>query len=561
MGRHGNGFIGNLGRTIATIATFTTFTTFFSSPIQAAETVVVQVASIRRTISLAELQTYAETGNASPNLREIGRYLSAAQQQQILQSLKTPIPIGVRELRSLLDTQLGEGIASSFASATGRKDAVGALDVEVGLVLGANNPQGLTIPSFIAAYPRQTLEIDLNQAYRVVSGLNAPFWRTQRFMAAITPRLAATPPATAFPFDPTQPGNAQVQVLSLKLDDRDSPSETLRDRNRTIPVDVYWSDAASFNKPVVVFSHGLGSVKIDMQYLARHLASHGYIVAALEHPGSNETHVRNVLKGKAPLLDPEEFLDRPKDISFVLTELAKLNQRNADLKGKVNSDRALVIGYSLGGATALSIAGGELQLENLKKFCQENKDFVAGNLGIGAQCLAQKLPENRYNLRDERVKAVISLNPTTSLLFGETGLSKISVPTLVVSSSADKTTPALTEQIATFPKIPNPKWLVGFVGATHLSIKDPQTTMDQAGQPSTIYTGGEIVGERSVEVRNYVKAIALSMAAQLTDDAQKYSIFLTPDYAQFSSTQNIPIRLIREIPPDVLPLINQALQP
>lgn len=550
MGRNGNGFIGNLGRTIATIATFTTF---FSSPIQAAETVVVQVASIRRTISLAELQTYAETGNASPNLREIGRYLSAAQQQQILQSLKTPIPIGVRELRSLLDTQLGEGIARSLASATGRKDAVGALDVQVGLVLGANNPQGLTIPTFIAAYPRQTLEIDLNQAYRVVSGLNAPFWRTQRFMAAISPRLAATPPATAFPFDPTQMGNAQVQVLSLKLADRD--------RNRTIPMDVYWSSEASFNKPVVVFSHGLGSVKIDMQYLARHLASHGYVVAALEHPGSNETHVRNVLKGKAPLLDPEEFLDRPQDISFVLNELAKLNQRNADLKGKVNSDRALVVGYSLGGATALSIAGGELQLENLKKFCQENQDFVAGNLGIGAQCLAQKLPENRYNLRDERVKAVISLNPTTSLLFGETGLSKIAVPTLVVSSSADKTTPALTEQIATFPKIPNPKWLVGFVGATHLSIKDPQTTMDQAGQPSTIYTGGEIVGERSGEVRNYVKAIALSMAAQLTDDAQKYSIFLTPDYAQFSSTQNIPIRLIREIPPDVLPLIHQALQP
>ncbi|BAZ12377.1 hypothetical protein NIES4071_42080 [Calothrix sp. NIES-4071] len=62
---------------------------------------------------------------------------------------------------------------------------------------------------------------------------------------------------------------------------------------------------------------------------------------------------------------------------------------------------------------------------------------------------------------------MIAFNPTTSLLFGDTGLSKVEVPTLILAASADKTTPALTEQVLGFDKLPNPKSLVGIVGATH----------------------------------------------------------------------------------------------
>jgi predicted dienelactone hydrolase len=185
---------------------------------------------------------------------------------------------------------------------------------------------------------------------------------------------------------------------------------------------------------------------------------------------------------------------------------------------------------------------------------------VALSLGENAQCFAKSLPEDRYQLRDSRVKAAIALSPITSLIFGETGLTKVVVPTLIAGSSADKTAPALTEQIIGFDKMPSPKWLVGFVGGTHLSVKDPSTTMDQAGQPDTLYTGGEIVGEQAVDVRNYVKAIALAMAAQLTNDAAKYSIFLTPKYAQFASTDRFPIRLVTEIPPQAEVILQDFVQ-
>jgi predicted dienelactone hydrolase len=83
--------------------------------------------------------------------------------------------------------------------------------------------------------------------------------------------------------------------------------------------------------------------------------------------------------------------------------------------------------------------------------------------------------------------------------------------------------------------------------------------MDQAGQPDTLYTGGEIVGEEAVDVRNYVKAITLAMAAQLTGEAAQYSIFLTPEYAQFASTERFPIRLVTEIPPEAEVIVQEFI--
>lgn len=522
----------------------------WSNAAQAAQTIVVRRGSFTDTIQLADLKIVAETGSVPRNLENLARILTPQQRSQVEAALQAKFKIDPVAASNVLNSEYGNNLAIALASTTSKADRLSVQAVKTGLILGARNPEGLSLLSFIEAYPRPRLEIDLDRAFRVVGNFNAAFWQTQAFMAAIAPQLAPRRPTITLPFDPTQPGSAEVQVLKLTLNDQE--------RRRDIPVDLYWSSVASPDKPVIVFSHGLGSVRTDMRYLAEHLASYGYVVAALEHPGSNETHIRKALQLKAPLLQAEEFLNRPQDISFVLDQLNILNQTSEPLQGKLATDRAMVVGYSLGGTTALSIAGAELQLERLRERCPGN--ILALSLGETAQCFAKDLPENRYQLRDPRVKAAIALSPITSLLFGETGLSQVAVPTLMLASSADKTAPALTEQIVGFEQIPQPKWLVGIVGGTHLSVKDPSTTIDQAGQPDTLYTGGEIVGEAVVDVHNYVKAITLAMAAQLTDDADQYTLFLTPDYAQYASTQAFPLRLIREIPPDGEAIIQNFVQ-
>jgi predicted dienelactone hydrolase len=185
--------------------------------------------------------------------------------------------------------------------------------------------------------------------------LNGAFIRTQRFMFGLSPQVNPKDIKVAYSLDPTQAGSAQVQTLKLNFNDQK--------RQRQIPLDVYFSTAATANKPVIVFSHGFGSVRTDLRYLAEHLASRGYVVAALEHPGSNETASKAVKQNKNQLVAPQEFLDRPRDISFILDELEKLNQTaNNPLQGKLATNNVMVVGYSFGGGTALALAGGELQI-------------------------------------------------------------------------------------------------------------------------------------------------------------------------------------------------------
>ncbi|BBD69337.1 hypothetical protein NIES4072_33370 [Nostoc commune NIES-4072] len=531
-----------------------------NTPAIAADTVVVRLGLFTETISLAELQKAAKTGELPGSLQPYAKRLSEEQRRFFLGALGMSIPMDVVTVSRLVNTQIGTTILSDFATALARKDKAGVQALRAGLVLGSTAPQGLSILSFIAAYPSKRLEIDLPKAFIVARSLNTAFWRTQQFMLALTrsglsldiaPRIDTITPQIAYPFDPSQPGTAQVKILNLSLNDQK--------RDRKIPVDVYWSTAATPDKPLIVLSHGFTSVRTDLYYLAEHLASHGYVVAALEHPGSNQANTNSALQGKTSLMKPEEFLDRPRDISFMLDELEKLNQTaNHPLQGKLATNNAMVIGHSFGGGTALEIAGAELQLEQLKQRCKNN--LTTFSEGEVMQCIAQKLPENTYQLRDTRIKQAIALNPTTSLIFGETGLTKVQVPTLVLASSADKTTPALTEQIAGFDKIPSPKWLVGIVGGTHLSVKDPTTTSDQIGKPNTPISGGEVVGEQAADVRKYVKAIALAFAFQMTPEAKKYAIFLTSDYAQFASTKAFPFRLITQIPPDAMAVVKEFVE-
>ena len=509
---------------------------------RAADTVVIRYGLLEESVSLEELKKSIETGKLPDSLGTYTKRMTEEQRRFLVEGLKIRIPINVITLDRLINTQIGTTILSDVSTAISRGDQAGLQAMKGGLVLGANSPQGLSILSFIAAYPSQRLEINLPQAITVARSLNGAFIRTQRFMFGLSPQVNPKDIKVAS-LDPTQGGSAQVQTLKLSFNDQK--------RQRQIPLDVYFSTAATANKPVIVFSHGWGSVRTDLRYLAEHLASHGYVVAALEHPGSNETASKAVKKNKNQLVAPQEFLDRPRDVSFILDELEKLNQTaNSPLQGKLATNNVMVVGYSFGGGTALALAGGELQIENLKQSCQ--RKLGKTNLSEGLQCVAQALPEKTYQLRDNRIKQAIALNPTTSLMFGETGLTKVQIPTLILSSSADKITPPLTEQVMGFAKIPSPKWLVGVVGGSHLSVIDPKITPYQQGKPGKPILNKEVTGEQAKDVRKFLKGITLAMAAQLTPEASQYAPFLTSDYAQISSTRLFPLRTVRELSPEMM---------
>src|SRR5215467_114462 len=55
-------------------------------------------------------------------------------------------------------------------------------------------------------------------------------------------------------------------------------------RNRVFPVDVWYPEAAGDDPlPLVLFSHHSGGSRRASTFLTTHLASHSYVVAAMDH--------------------------------------------------------------------------------------------------------------------------------------------------------------------------------------------------------------------------------------------------------------------------------------
>ncbi|MCX5213050.1 alpha/beta fold hydrolase [Kitasatospora sp. NBC_00240] len=122
--------------------------------------------------------------------------------------------------------------------------------------------------------------------------------------------------------------------------------------------------------PVVLFSPGSGGVRTQNTAWAEELASHGYLVAALDHPYDSAAVVladgRTITTETASSGDPDEDEQlaagwtavRAADLSFVLTRLDALDGgESADpLSGRLDTGRVAVTGHSMGGAAALQAA-------------------------------------------------------------------------------------------------------------------------------------------------------------------------------------------------------------
>ncbi|MER6361762.1 hypothetical protein [Kitasatospora sp. NPDC001527] len=122
--------------------------------------------------------------------------------------------------------------------------------------------------------------------------------------------------------------------------------------------------------PVVLFSPGSGGVRTQNTAWAEDLASHGYVVAALDHPYDSAAVVladgRTVTgeTGSTGDRDEDDRLAagwtavRAADLGFVLGRLEGLDRgEGADpLAGRLDTGRAAVAGHSMGGAAALQAA-------------------------------------------------------------------------------------------------------------------------------------------------------------------------------------------------------------
>lgn len=172
-------------------------------------------------------------------------------------------------------------------------------------------------------------------------------------------------------------------------------------------------------KPVVVISHGYGGTPHQLSWLIEKLVYHGYIVLGVQH--------LDVEEGKLNI----NHWQRARDIQSIIDLFL-----SKDFSSNADTNRIGVAGFSLGGTTAILLAGG--RATKLDSFAPSAKDASLEEFSE-TERLSLSLDKNKMSRswKDSRVKAVFVMAPAWAWIFDEQSLKSISIPTYLVASSAD----------------------------------------------------------------------------------------------------------------------------
>ncbi|MDO5690085.1 MAG: hypothetical protein Q4G61_07535 [Tissierellia bacterium] len=179
----------------------------------------------------------------------------------------------------------------------------------------------------------------------------------------------------AVPMNPPLPASGPFGVRNEKAfyqHETKYPDMATEGQVREIPVSLWLPDVSDGVYPLIIFSHGSFGVADSNMSLFDELASHGYIVASLDHPYHSFTttlsdgksinididFMQNVMRSQGAE-DLEVLMEdfnkwksiRVEDISFVMDSLLS----DAKYKDRINSKQIILSGHSLGGTAALEL--------------------------------------------------------------------------------------------------------------------------------------------------------------------------------------------------------------
>jgi predicted dienelactone hydrolase len=219
------------------------------------------------------------------------------------------------------------------------------------------------------------------------------------------------------------------------------------------------------------------------------------------------------------------------------------------------------MGHSFGGYTVLALAGATIDFDNLKKNCDQK--VWGPNLSLFLQCRALALPRQDYVFRDERIQAIIAMNPINSAVFGEKGLKKIKIPVVFGAGSNDPAAPAAIEQIKAFIWLePVDKYLFLVEGQAHVNF----SKLDASAQ-ALIDSFPQLTIPQQSLLDQYANALNLAFAEVYGAQNKAYLPFLDSVYGQYISQQPNPLyilessadlplsRLFNRVKPDEIPIM------
>lgn len=173
--------------------------------------------------------------------------------------------------------------------------------------------------------------------------------------------------------------------------------------------------------PFIVLSHGMFGNSRNQAWFGAEMARRGFVVAAIDHPGTSTW-----------LRDPDqrrELWERTGDIARVIDFAVSPDA----LPVQVDPDQIFMAGHSLGGFTALTLAGARYDAGRIERFC----DARPGELvcTIFADWEIAQTPEDRdrmqADLSDGRIRAFAVFDLGGAQSFSDESLAAIKRPLLI----------------------------------------------------------------------------------------------------------------------------------
>ncbi|MCP9888148.1 alpha/beta hydrolase [Cyanobium sp. ATX 6A2] len=496
-------------------------------PARASETLSFSYGPLIRSLKVSSLQKFAEDGTVEEDLAFFLALVKPEDYPRLRKALTEKADVDPLVVSRFFNSDIGEDTLERLGKAiTMLRGGNGMSILRAALVNAAFSDDGLSLLSVLEQLPAN-VQIHGEKVLATEQATKRVIAATERLdsvMSQLTAEEAKgdAPADFSAMADLRKPGTLAVTKEVWNLTDSR--------RNRSFYVDVYSPRNPPEGKlPVIVFSHGLASRPEDFSEAMRQLASHGYVVAAPQHPGSDAIWLKEMLKGlHKDIFDINDFSNRPKDISFVIDELERRNA--GQFSGKLDLTRVALVGHSFGGYTVLALGGATVDLAYLKKECE--RPFGGLNVSLLLQCQALRLPpEQLTNLQDSRTAAVFAANPVNRSIFGRKGISTIKVPVVMASGSYDPATPPALEQAASFTWLtaPDKYWLI-VQGQAHVNF-----TQIDPGIKDAIESMTDITLPSQGVISNYMKGVALPFFEVYLRQNNSYKPYLRSSYAEYLS--------------------------
>ena len=492
------------------------------------------------TIYVSDLEKFAKEGKLSRRLEIYLGQLSPQQQAQFREALSTRYNISHVTTAQFTYSPIGEILVRRLGRIlqnTPEENGFSAL--RSALILSAQSKEGLSVLNILHRYPVPVIYLDLPRGLQAYAEVSQLIYKKEQAIAAIEKQAIAESSVNQNESKALDITKQDLRVAGNIPWTKEKFTYLQRDRNVRISVDLYLPKGLSTPAPLIVISHGLASNPDTLQYLSQHLASHGFAVAALEHPKTGSRDFAAFLSGLSQAPQPEEAIQRPNDVKILLDALEQKVKTDPLWRDRFNPEQVGLIGHSLGGYTVLTLGGAQLNFNQINKECSTPEPNVSSfNVSKILQCRFSSLDVNNVNLSDRRVKAVLALNPLGgSTLLGKEGIQNIKIPIAIFASGEDLFTPAVPEQFFPFVWSTSPhKYLVTFPKGTHFSFLE-------RSDRGVLVVPETVLGEKPEYTHPYAKAISLAFFQTYLNNRPEFGAYLNNAYVQAIANPKFPASL------------------